>query len=60
MTVEGGLPMVVEEDAEVADWFVTVHRSVVEDGLMFSLVIRVCSVYGFCLFWNSSSSRVWL
>ena len=60
MTVEGGLPMVMEEDVEVADWFVTVHRSVVEDGLMFSLVIRVRSVYEFRLFCNSSSSHVWL
>jgi len=31
MTVEGGLPMVVEEDAGVADWLVTVYRSVVEN-----------------------------
>jgi len=60
MTVEGGLPMVVEEDAGVADWLVTVYQSVTEDSLMFSLVIRVRFVYGFRLFWNSSSSRVWL
>jgi len=33
--------MVVEEDAGVADWLVTVYRSVIEDSLIFSLVIRV-------------------
>ena len=60
MMVKGGLPMVVEEDAGVADWLITVYRSVVEDSLMFSLVIRVRFVYGFRLIWNSSSSRVWL
>jgi len=60
MTVKGGLPMVMEEDAGVTDWFVAMYRSVVDDSLMFSLVIRVRFVYGLCLIWNSSSSRVWL
>ena len=60
MTVKGDLSMAVEKDTGVADWFVAVYRSVVEDSLMFSLVIRVCFVYRFRLIWNSSSSRVWL
>jgi len=60
MTVESGLPMVVEEDARVADWLVTIHRSAVEDSLTFSLFIRVRFVYGFRLIWNLSPSRVWL
>jgi len=25
MTMESGLPMIVEEDAGVADWLITVH-----------------------------------
>jgi len=28
--------------------------------LMFYLVIRIRFVYGFCLIWNLSPSRVWL
>ena len=60
MTVRGGLPMVVEEDAGVVDWLVVVYRSVTVDSLIFSLVIRIRFVYEFCLVWNLSSSRVWL
>ena len=60
MTVEGGLPMVKEKDAGVAGWLITVYRLLMEDSLIFSLVIRVRFVYGFCLIWNLSSSRVWL
>jgi len=33
--------MVMEEDAGVADWLVTVYRSVTKDSLIFFLVIRV-------------------
>jgi len=58
MTVRGGLSMVMEKDAGVADWLMIVYRSVVEDSLMFSLIIRVCFVYRFHLNWYSSSSRV--
>ena len=60
MVVKDGLPMILKRSAEVADWLMTVYRSVVEDSLMFSLVISVRFVYGFRLIWNSSSSRVWL
>jgi len=49
MMVKAGLPMVMEKDAGVADGLVAVYRSVVEDSLMFSLVIRVRFVYGFRL-----------
>jgi len=47
MMVKSGLPMVMEKDGGVADWLITVYRSVVEDSLMFSLVIRVRFVYEF-------------
>ena len=60
MAMKGGLPMVIEEDARVANWLIAVYGSVVEDSLMFSLVIRVRFVYGFCSIWNLSPSRVWL
>jgi len=33
-------------------------RSVVEDNLMLSVVIRVCFVYRFCLIWSLSPSHV--
>jgi len=60
MAVTSGLPMLMKKDAGVADWLITVYRSVVEDSLMFFLVIRVRLVYGFRLIWNSSPGRVWL
>ena len=56
--MKGVLPMVIEEDAGVADCLIAMYRSVVEDSLMFSLVIRVRFVYGFCSIWNLSPSRV--
>ena len=52
--------MVMEKGAGVVDRLRAVCRSVVEDDLMFSIVIRVCFVYGFRSIWNSSPSRVWL
>jgi len=58
MAVTGSLPMTLKKSAEVADWLVVVYRSVTEDSLMFSLVIRIRFVYGFRLIWNSSPSRV--
>jgi len=60
MAMKGGLPMVMEKSAGVVDRLVAACRSVVEDDLMFSIVIRVCFVYGFHSIWNSSASRVWL
>jgi len=60
MAVTSGLPMLMKKDARIADWLMTVYRSVVDDSLMFSLVIRVRLVYGFRLIWNLSPSRVWL
>jgi len=58
--MRGGLPMVMEKGAGVVDRLMVVYRSVVEDDLMLSIVIRVCFVYEFCLIWNSSPGRVWL
>ena len=52
--------MVMEKGAGVVDRLMVVYRSVVEDDLILSIVIRVCFAYGFRLIWNSSSSRVWL
>jgi len=49
MVVKGGLPMVMKKSAGVADLLVMVCRSVEEDNLMLSIVIRFCFVYGFCL-----------
>jgi len=49
MAMRGGLPMIMEEDTEVVDRFMVVCRSVVEDDLILSIVIRVCFVHGFCL-----------
>ena len=49
MVVGAGLPMIMEKGAEVVDRLMVVYRSVVEDGLMLSIVIRICFVYGFCL-----------
>jgi len=56
--MKGGLPMVMEKGTEVVDRLMAVCRSVVEDDLMFFIVIRVCFVYGFRSIWNSSPSRV--
>ena len=53
-----GLPMVMEKGAGVVVRLMAVYRLVVEDDLMFSIVIGVCFVYGFHSIWNSSPSRV--
>jgi len=58
MDMRGGLPMVTKRDARIVDQVVVVYRSVMEDKLMFSIVIRVCFICGFCSIWNSSPSRV--
>jgi len=58
MAMGGGSPMVTKRGAGIVDRVVVVYRSVVEDNLMFSIVITVCFVYGFCSIWNSSPSRV--
>lgn len=39
--MKGGLPMVMEKGAGVVDRLMAVYRSVVEDNLMFSIVIIV-------------------
>ena len=58
MAMRGGLPMVMEKGTGVDDRLMVVCRLVVEDDLIFSIVIRVCFVYRFRSIWNSSPSRV--
>ena len=52
MVMGDGSPMVMKKGTGVVDRFMVVYRSVVENNLMLSIVIRVCFVYGFCLVWN--------
>ena len=49
MAMRGGLSIVMEKGVGVVDQLMAVYRSVVEDDLMFSIVIRVCFVYKFRL-----------
>jgi len=58
MAMGDGLLMIMKKSAGVIDRFMVVYRSVVGNNLMLSIVVRVCFVYGFCLIWNSSPSRV--
>ena len=58
MAIRGGSPMVTKKDVGIVDQVMVVYRSIVEDKLMFSIVIRVCFVYGFRSIWNSSPTRV--
>ena len=52
MPMKGNLPMIAEEGVGLAEKMITVHQPARIDKLMFSIVIRVCFVYGFCLVWN--------
>ena len=49
MPMEGDLPMIVEEGVGIVEKMMTVRRSLRVDKLMFSIIIRVCFVYGFRL-----------
>jgi len=49
MAVKGGLPMVMEKGAGVVDRLMAMYRSIVEDGSILSVVVRVYFVYGFHL-----------
>jgi len=60
MAMKSGLLMVMEKGAGVVDRLMAVYRSVVDDDLIFSIVIRVRFVYGFRSIWSSSPRRVWL
>jgi len=53
------MPMLVEEDVGIIRKMM-VCRSPRIDKLLFSIIIRVCFVYGFCLVWNLNPSRTWL
>jgi hypothetical protein len=44
--------MIVEEGVGIVGKMTVVCRSPRRDKLMFSINIRVCFVYGFCLVWN--------
>jgi len=46
------MPMTVEEDVGIIGKIMTVCRSPRVDKLLFSIIIRVCFIYGFCLVWN--------
>ena len=52
MPMEGDLPIIAKESVRLAKKIMTVRRPPRMDKLMFSIVIRVCFVYGFCLVWN--------
>ena len=60
MPTDGDSPMVTRRGAGFVDRVMVVYRSVVGDNLMFSIVIRVCFVYGLRSIWNSSPSCVLL
>jgi len=49
MPMEGDLPMIAEEGVGIVEKMMTVRRSPRVDKLMFSIIIRVCFVYGFRL-----------
>jgi len=46
------MPMIVQEGVGIVGKMMMVCRSPRIGELMFSIVIRVCFVYGFCLVWN--------
>jgi len=46
------MPMIVEEGVGIVGKMMMVCRSPRIDKLMFTIVIRVCFVYGFHLVWN--------
>jgi len=54
------MPMMVEEDVGIIAKMVMVCRSPRIDKLLFSIFIKVCFVYEFCLIWNQNPSRTWL
>ena len=52
MPMEDDMPMMVEEGVGIIGKMMMVCRSPRIDKLLFSIIIRVCFVYGFCLVWN--------
>ena len=52
MPMENDMPMIVEEGVGIVTKMMMVCRSPRIDKFMFSIVIRVCFVYGFRLVWN--------
>jgi len=52
MPMEDDMPMMVEEGVGAVGKMMMVCRSPRIDKLLFSIIIRVCFVYRFCLGWN--------
>jgi len=50
--MEDDMLMMVEEDIGIVGKMMMVCRSPRVDKLLFSIIIRVCFVYGFYLVWN--------
>ena len=52
MPVEDDMPMMVEEGVGIIRKMMMVCRWPRIDKLLFSIIIRICFVYGFHLVWN--------
>ena len=52
MPMEDDMPMMVKEDVGVVRKTMVVYRSLRMDELLFSMIVRVCFTYEFCLIWN--------
>jgi len=52
MPMEDNMSMMIEEGVGIVRKIMMVCRSPRVDKLMFSIIIRVCFVYGFRLVWN--------
>jgi len=52
MPMKGSLPMIAEGGMGLAENRMTVRQPPRMNKLMFSIVVRVCFVYGFRLVWN--------
>jgi len=46
------MPIMVKEDVGIIEKMMMVCRLLRIDKLLFSIIIIVCFVYGFCLVWN--------
>ena len=46
------MPMMVKEGVGVVRKTMVVYRSLRMDELLFSMIVRVCFMYEFCLIWN--------
>jgi len=46
------MPMMIKEDVGIVGEMMVMCRSPRIDRLLFSITVRVCFVYEFCLVWN--------